>query len=74
VLASFFERPPLIPRSGMGKFIESVVGILPVYFPLRSIVRFAYSEYLGSIFNTRDIPGAATRGIIFRSLRMKSSS
>jgi hypothetical protein len=71
VLASFFERLPPIPRSRIKRFIESVVGILPVYFPPGSIVRFACSEYLKSMLSTRDILGAATRGIIFRSLRMK---
>jgi hypothetical protein len=36
-------------------------------------MRFAYSEYLGNMLGMRDIPGAATRGVAFRNLRMKPS-
>jgi hypothetical protein len=73
VLSSFFERLPPIPRSGKERFIVPAVVILPVYFPLESIMRFAYSEYLGSILGMRDILCIVTRGVVFRSLRMISS-
>jgi hypothetical protein len=73
VLSSFFERPPPIPRSGMGRFVVPAVWILPVYFPPMSIVRFAYFECLGSMLGMRDILCTATRGVVFRSLRMISS-
>jgi hypothetical protein len=74
VLSSFFERLSLIPRSGKERFIVSAVVILPVCFSLKSIMRFVYSKYLKSILNIRDILYTTTRGIIFRSLRIISSS
>jgi hypothetical protein len=68
VLASFFGRLPPISYSGIERFIEFIIGILPVCFPPRYIIRFVYFKYLNNIFNIRDILGAATRGIIFRNL------
>jgi hypothetical protein len=73
VLSSFFERLPPIPRFRKGRFIVPAVVILSVYFPLKSIIRFAYSKYLRSILSIRDILYTITRGIIFRSLRIISS-
>jgi hypothetical protein len=73
VLSSFFERLPPIPRSKKRRFIMPIIVILPIYFPLKSIIRFAYSKYLRSIFNMRNILCIITRGIIFRSLRIISS-
>jgi hypothetical protein len=74
VLSSFFERPPPISRFRKKRFVVPAVVILPAYFSLKSIIRFAYSKYLRSIFNIRDILYIIIRGIIFRSLRIISSS
>jgi hypothetical protein len=74
VLSSFFERSPPIPRSKKRRFIVPAVIILPVCFPLESIMRFAYSEYLRNMLDIRDILYTTTRGIIFRSLRIIFSS
>jgi hypothetical protein len=73
MLSFFSEKLPPILYSEMERFIKPVIGILPVYFPPASIMRFAYSEYLGNRLNIRDIPGAATRGVAFRNLYIKSS-
>jgi len=70
VFSSFSERPPPIPYSGIERFIAPTIGMLPVYVPPASIIRFAYSEYLRSIFSIRNIPGVATCGIAFRNLRI----
>jgi hypothetical protein len=74
MLSFFSERLSSILYSKMERFIKSVIRMLPVCFPPASIMRFAYSEYLGNRLNIRDIPGAATRGVAFRNLRIKPSS
>jgi hypothetical protein len=73
MLSFFSEKLSPIFYFEMGRFIKPIIGILFVYFSPASIMRFAYSEYLENRLNIKNILGAATRGIIFRNLRIKPS-
>jgi hypothetical protein len=73
VLSFFSERLPPILYSEIKRVVKPIIEMLSVYFPPASIIRFAYSEYLRNRLNIRNIPGAATRGVAFRNLRIKLS-